>query len=83
MENFNLHGETIRKTHLLDKVLSDFDNFHKQLHTKQKNDDTKGKMQKVFEIEGVVSEDEAKKVFDVLLSTKQKPKSDEPNTSYE
>jgi hypothetical protein len=45
-ENFNLPSDTIHTTSLLDEVFSDFDNLHKQLCTKQKNDDTKGKMQK-------------------------------------
>jgi hypothetical protein len=55
-------------TPLFDQMFSDFDNLHKQLCTKQKNDDTKGKKQRIFDIEQVVSEDEAKKVFEVLLS---------------
>jgi hypothetical protein len=64
-------------------VFSHFDNLHKQLCIKQKNGNIKGKKQEVFKIEQVVSEDKAKKVFDVLISTKQKLKSNKTDTSYE
>jgi hypothetical protein len=82
-ESCSLHDETICKTRLLEKVFSDFDNIHKQLYIKQKNDEVKGKKQKVFHIVQILSVNEAKKVFDVLLSTKHKLKSDEPTTLYE
>jgi hypothetical protein len=45
-ENCILYHDTISTIPLLDKMFNDFDNLHKQLLTKQKNDDTKGKMQK-------------------------------------
>jgi hypothetical protein len=73
----------IRKTPLLNEVFNDFDYLYKQLRTKQENDDIKGKKQKVFDIVHVYSEDEAEKLFNVLLSAKQKLKSKELNISYE
>jgi hypothetical protein len=82
-DNFNLHGETIHRTPLLNVMFSDFDNLHKQLPIRQKNGNIKGKKQEVFNIVQVISEDEAKKVFHVLLSTKQKLKSNETDPSYE
>jgi hypothetical protein len=63
-------------TPLFDEMFSDFDNLHKQLRTKQKNDDFQGKKQAIDNLKQVVPEEEAKKVFDVLLSTKQKIKWD-------
>jgi hypothetical protein len=72
-----LQGETIPMTPLFDEMFSDFDDLHKQLHTKQKKDNFQGKKQEFVNLKQVVSEEEAKKVFDVLLSTKQKIKSDE------
>jgi hypothetical protein len=49
-ENFHLHDKKMPKTSLLEEVYSDFDNFHKQLYNKQKNDNTKVMMQKIFDI---------------------------------
>jgi hypothetical protein len=80
----NLQGETIPKTPLFEEMFSDFDNLHKQLRTKQKSDNFQGKKQAMFNFQQVVSEEEAKKVFDVLRSTKQKIKSDDSrNTQTE
>jgi hypothetical protein len=73
----NLPGETIPMTPLFEEMFGDFDNHHKQLYTKQKNDDFQGKKQTMFNFKQVVSEKEAKEVFDILLSTKQKTKSTE------
>jgi hypothetical protein len=72
-----LQGETILMTPLFDEMFSDFDDHHKQLRIKQKNDNFQGKKQTMFNFKQVISEEEAKEVFDILLSTKQKMKSNE------
>jgi hypothetical protein len=46
-----LQGEMIPMTPLFDEMFNDFDNLHKQLSTKQKNDDFQGKKQSIFNLE--------------------------------
>jgi hypothetical protein len=46
-------------------MFSDYDNLHKQLRTKQKNGNFQGKKQTMFNFKQVVSEEEAKEVFDM------------------
>jgi hypothetical protein len=66
----------------LDEVFNGFDSLYKQLFVKQKNGEFREKKRILLNIEQVVSEEEMKKVFNVLLSIKQKPILNETSVAY-